>query len=85
MQLIGILILIGVLALLLIGVFYLGSTQKTHTPPESSLDDFYRSTGFGNVVDANKRIREMGLSGGQRRHSRGKKPHRQQGKHEGEK
>ncbi len=87
MQLIGILILVGILALLLLGAFYLSNTQKTHNPPESSIDDFYRSTGFGNVVDANKQMRGMLSTGGHQRHSQGKKGkqrRRQQARHRDE-
>lgn len=76
MQILGVLILLGILAFLLIAAFYLSSTQKIHNQSESSLDDFYRSSGVGNVVDANKFIRRIPSTGAHRRHAR--EQHRKQ-------
>ncbi|HVB74342.1 MAG TPA: hypothetical protein VNE38_12370 [Ktedonobacteraceae bacterium] len=69
MQWLGALILIGILALLLIAAMYFGNSQKTpNNPPASSLDDFYRSSGLGNVLNANQKLNEHS-QGGHQRHS----------------
>lgn len=53
MQLLGILILPGILVLLLVAAVYLANTQKTpNRRTGSALDDLYRSKGMGNVLDA---------------------------------
>ncbi len=76
---IGALILIGLLIGLFIGVYYLGSTQKTPGRRKSSVDDFYRSKGMGNVLDAREQIERMGIvqvkgSSLRRRRKRSEKP-----------
>ena len=78
MQLLGVLIFIGILALLLLAGVYLARTQKTHNKPASALDDLYRSKGFGNVVDANEQLRQN-LSMGNHQHAarRKKQTHHQ--------
>jgi hypothetical protein len=88
MQLLGVLILLGILVLLLLAGIYLGSTQKTHNKPASALDDLYRSRGFGNVADANEHMRATLSRGEHQEHSRGNKSnqhHQKPGKASSEK
>jgi D-alanyl-D-alanine dipeptidase len=69
MQLLGILILLGLLVLLLIAGMYFANTQKTpNRRSGSALDDLYRSKGMGNVLDARERLDEM-RSTGHRHHT----------------
>ena len=79
MQLLGILILLGILVLLLVAGMYFANTQKTpNRHSGSALDDLYRSKGMGNVLDAREKVDEM-RSMEHRRHVRaqGKGQHRQ--------
>jgi hypothetical protein len=80
MQLLGVVILIGILVLLLLAGIYLGSTQKTHNKPASSLDDLYHSRGFGNVADADEHIRATLSRGEHQEHAHGNKGHQHQQK-----
>jgi hypothetical protein len=81
MQLLGVLLFVGILTLLLLAVIYLGRTQTTHNRPASSLDDLYRSRGFGNVVDANEHIREVLSAENHQPRSRRKQGNRQPHRH----
>lgn len=57
MQWLGLLILLGILALLFLAAMYFGGTQKTSGRRSgSSLDDFYRSKGMGNVLETRDRL-----------------------------
>ncbi|GAC1567056.1 MAG: hypothetical protein NVS3B14_11900 [Ktedonobacteraceae bacterium] len=77
MQLLGALILIGLLALLLISAVYLGNTEKTpNRRPASSLDDLYHSEGVGNVLDANEKLNDLS-AGEHEHHSHGEQQHHQ--------
>ncbi|HLX56047.1 MAG TPA: hypothetical protein VKR83_03405 [Ktedonobacteraceae bacterium] len=79
---IGGLILIGILALLLIAGVYLGNSEKTpNRRPASSLDDFYRSSGLGNVLDANEKLNELS-EGEHQRHAHGGQQQHHQHKHD---
>lgn len=56
----GVIILLGLLVLLFVGVFYLGTTQKpsSHRAPLPG-EDWYRSRGMGNVIDARQQINDV--------------------------
>jgi hypothetical protein len=56
----GALILIGLLIVLFVGAYYLGSTQKMpNQRKRSALDDFYRSRGMGNVADGLNQVENV--------------------------
>jgi len=72
MQLLGILILLGILVLLLVAGLYFANTQKMpNRRSGSALDDLYRSKGMGNVLDSRERLDEISPSE-HRRHSQGR-------------
>jgi hypothetical protein len=78
MQWIGVLILIGIFALLCIAGIYFARTQKTHNRNKgSSLDDLYRSKGLGNVIDANENLHFHSAREYQRHSHRGQGHHPQ--------
>jgi len=53
MQLLALLILLGILVLLFLAATYFARSQKTfNMGSRSVLDDFYRSQGMGNTLDA---------------------------------
>ena len=77
MQWVGAAILIGLLALLLIGGALLAKSEKTPNRRSGSpYEDLYRSKGLGSVIDANEKINELSSGERQRRSHRGQKPHR---------
>ena len=60
MQWIGAAILIGLLALLLIGLALLGKSEKTpNNRSDSPYEDLYRSKGLGSVLDANEKLNQF--------------------------
>lgn len=68
MQWVGAAILIGLLALLLIGGALLARSEKTpNSRSGSPYEDLYRSKGLGSVLDANEQIKQVS-SGKRRRH-----------------
>ena len=71
MQWVGAAILIGLLALLLIGGALLARSEKTPNNRSSSpYEDLYRSKGMGSVLDANEQLNQSSQS--KRQHSRPK-------------
>jgi hypothetical protein len=77
MQWVGAAILIGLLALLLIGGALLARSEKTpKSRPSSPYEDLYRSKGMGSVLDANQQLSQFS-SGEHRRHrDEGRKQHK---------
>ena len=60
MQWLAALLLIGTFVLLLLAAVHLGRTEKMPNKPKwSALEDFYRSKGLGNVIDAQKKFDEQ--------------------------
>jgi hypothetical protein len=71
MQWVGAAILIGLLALLLIGGALLAKSEKTpNSRSGSPYEDLYRSKGLGGVIDANEHLNK--LSPGERQRQRRK-------------
>jgi hypothetical protein len=60
MQWVGAAILIGLLALLLIGGALLAKGEKTpNSRSGSPYEDLYRSKGLGSVLDANEKLKQL--------------------------
>ena len=71
MQWVGAAIMIGLLALLLIGGALLARSEKTPNSRSSSpYEDFYRSKGMGSILDANEQLNQF--SPRERQHRRHK-------------
>jgi hypothetical protein len=75
MQWLAALLLIGTFVLLLLVAVHLGRTEKMPNRQKwSVLEDFYRSKGLGNVIDAQKKFNELTAerdrSSSSRRHRR---------------
>lgn len=84
MQLLGILILLGILVLLLLAGMYFANTQKTpNRRSGSALDDLYRSKGMGNVLDARDTLDSFS-SGAHPRQQQRRQAKAQHHKHKGE-
>ena len=74
MQWLGLLIFMGIGALLVIALIYLAKSQKTpNRTSASSLDDLYHSKGLGNVLDANEKLNKLSTREHQRHAQRGQK------------
>ena len=74
MQWLGLLIFIGIGALLVIALIYLAKTQKApNRNSASSLDDLFHSKGLGNVLDANEKLNKLSTREYQRHTHRGQK------------
>ena len=76
MQWLGVLLLFGMFMLLLRAAIHLGRTEKMPNKRKwSALDDFYRSKGLGNVLEAQEKLdeipagRDRSSSSGRHRHS----------------
>ena len=68
MQWVGAAILIGLLALLLIGGALLARSEKTpNSRSGSPYEDLYRSKGLGNILDANEELNQFSTGKRQRR------------------
>ena len=73
MQWVGAAILVGLLALLLIGGALLAKGEKTPNRRSGSpYEDLYRSKGLGSIIDANEKINELSPGEHQRRSRRQK-------------
>lgn len=77
MQWIGAAILIGLLALLLIGGALLAKSEKTpNSRPGSPYEDLYHSKGMGSVLDANEKLNQFSPRERQRHQHQGQKQHK---------
>ena len=78
MQWIGAAILIGLLALLLIGGALLARSEKTlNNRSGSPFEDLYRSKGLGNVLDANEQLQQFSSKERQQHQHEGQKQQKQ--------
>lgn len=73
MQWVGAAILIGLLALLLIGGALLAKSEKTpNSRSGSPYEDLYRSKGLGSVLDAHEKLNQFSSGEHQRHRQKGR-------------
>jgi hypothetical protein len=77
MQWVGAAIMIGLLALLLIGGALLARSEKTpNSRSGSPYEDFYRSKGLGNVLEANEKLNQFSAGKRQQPQHQGQQQHK---------